>query len=396
MVQERGIPAIGRLAIAAALTAAAGSHAQLPNDDRAGAIRIVPGQAVTAETTMATASADPLPSTSGCAFLGWSAPRKDIWYRFDPPQPDGFLTLDLCASTFDTSVVLYRLDPASGTIGQIACDDDDCNPTGPTYQSRIADLRLAADPRPVLIRVAGWSDQVGTLRMRAAWVPAATLPVRFTAGGFSHDGVVQVGSDRSVTQGPGTRGPVHAFVQGRAEAGGARANGQLAAEVRSGWSGSDAEVRLTGSIEAVQPRNAGASSWFRCGDGSATGGEPLELTLDADRYFRITSSGSVQPTIVAGTGCVCGDRLTAGTYFVAVDASVSLAGSQPSAQASVAWSLELRSSRFRPGDLDGNGIVNGDDLGRLLTAWGGTEADIDGDGVVDGDDLGILLVDWGA
>jgi hypothetical protein len=55
----------------------------------------------------------------------------------------------------------------------------------------------------------------------------------------------------------------------------------------------------------------------------------------------------------------------------------------------------------RPGDLNGDGVVNGVDLGILLFAWGGCNpkspcpADLNGDGVVNGVDLGILLFDWG-
>lgn len=48
-----------------------------------------------------------------------------------------------------------------------------------------------------------------------------------------------------------------------------------------------------------------------------------------------------------------------------------------------------------PGDLNGDGIVNGDDLGALLGAWDGTGfADLNGDGIVDGGDLGTLLGNW--
>jgi hypothetical protein len=49
------------------------------------------------------------------------------------------------------------------------------------------------------------------------------------------------------------------------------------------------------------------------------------------------------------------------------------------------------------GDLDGNGVVDGADLGMLLGAWGtnpGSAADLDGDGAVDGADLGVLLGGW--
>jgi len=51
------------------------------------------------------------------------------------------------------------------------------------------------------------------------------------------------------------------------------------------------------------------------------------------------------------------------------------------------------------GDLNGDGVVDGADLGILLNNWGecaGCEADLNGDGVVDGADLGILLNNWGS
>ncbi len=48
-------------------------------------------------------------------------------------------------------------------------------------------------------------------------------------------------------------------------------------------------------------------------------------------------------------------------------------------------------------DLNGDGVVDGADLGILLSAWGrcvGCTADLNGDGVVDGADLGVLLSAW--
>lgn len=48
------------------------------------------------------------------------------------------------------------------------------------------------------------------------------------------------------------------------------------------------------------------------------------------------------------------------------------------------------------GDLDGNGLVDGADLGLLLQNWGGSgTGDLDGNGLVDGADLGLLLQNWG-
>lgn len=52
-----------------------------------------------------------------------------------------------------------------------------------------------------------------------------------------------------------------------------------------------------------------------------------------------------------------------------------------------------------PADLNGDGAVNGADLGLMLGAWGacpGCAADLNADGVVNGADLGLLLGSWGA
>jgi hypothetical protein len=45
-------------------------------------------------------------------------------------------------------------------------------------------------------------------------------------------------------------------------------------------------------------------------------------------------------------------------------------------------------------DLNGDGMVNGADLGALLAAWDTPAADLTGDGTTDGADLGLLLAAW--
>ena len=48
-----------------------------------------------------------------------------------------------------------------------------------------------------------------------------------------------------------------------------------------------------------------------------------------------------------------------------------------------------------PADLNGDGRVDGSDLGLLLLQWGGSgSGDLDGNGLVDGGDLGLLLLAW--
>ncbi len=48
------------------------------------------------------------------------------------------------------------------------------------------------------------------------------------------------------------------------------------------------------------------------------------------------------------------------------------------------------------GDGNGDGFINGSDLGELLAVWGGFNPayDLDGDGIVKGSDLGALLTNW--
>ncbi|MBM4110509.1 MAG: hypothetical protein FJ254_04000 [Phycisphaerae bacterium] len=45
-------------------------------------------------------------------------------------------------------------------------------------------------------------------------------------------------------------------------------------------------------------------------------------------------------------------------------------------------------------DFNGDGLVNGLDLGVLLSAWGAAQGDINSDGTTDGADLGLLLSGW--
>ncbi|MFG0275500.1 MAG: hypothetical protein ACF8QF_10625 [Phycisphaerales bacterium] len=58
--------------------------------------------------------------------------------------------------------------------------------------------------------------------------------------------------------------------------------------------------------------------------------------------------------------------------------------------------LEIEVTIGSPADLNGDGVVDGADLGLLLGAWGAPgPTDLNGDGATDGADLGLLLGDWG-
>lgn len=64
------------------------------------------------------------------------------------------------------------------------------------------------------------------------------------------------------------------------------------------------------------------------------------------------------------------------------------------------WGIEIQIDRGCGADLNGDGVVNGGDLGALLASWGrvappGGMGDLNCNGVVDGADLGSLLASWG-
>ncbi|MSR18676.1 MAG: hypothetical protein EXS00_05840 [Phycisphaerales bacterium] len=60
-------------------------------------------------------------------------------------------------------------------------------------------------------------------------------------------------------------------------------------------------------------------------------------------------------------------------------------------------SVEIQFVPTNPGDLDGDGFVNGADLAVLLGNWGNSGAgDFDADGIVGGVDLGTFLAMWGS
>jgi hypothetical protein len=85
--------------------------------------------------------------------------------------------------------------------------------------------------------------------------------------------------------------------------------------------------------------------------------------------------------------------LAPGSYVLSVtrDDSTSFI----SGTGTVSWIIDA--PELRTGDLNGDGTVDGIDLGILLGNWAasGGPADLDGNGTVDGADLGILLGNWG-
>jgi len=122
---------------------------------------------------------------------------------------------------------------------------------------------------------------------------------------------------------------------------------------------------------------------------SVPGADALVLTFDLD-----LAQGD-QPLLV-GSGSITGGPID---DLVTINANGSSDGGLAGGGCGSEFCLAVRPSSPLPpgipGDLNGDGIVDGADLGILLQQWGTAgSADINGDGVVNGADLGILLSNW--
>ena len=114
-----------------------------------------------------------------------------------------------------------------------------------------------------------------------------------------------------------------------------------------------------------------------------------ELVLDPGTWFVVVDSGNEDRTVRSGLPC---DEIDPETPPKKDE-------EPPPSFYGLNYLLTLHCEplEFLPGDLNGDGRVNGEDLGLLFVAWGsnpGSPADLNGDGVVDGEDLGLFFVNW--
>jgi hypothetical protein len=121
---------------------------------------------------------------------------------------------------------------------------------------------------------------------------------------------------------------------------------------------------LTGVADETEPAVFGCTFTFKDGDAAVS-----DLNL--------------APIL----GEIPADKLPVGIYSVLLLTTVDLS------QASMSGTYETGDGV--EGDLNGDGLVNGADLGILLSQFGGPgSADFDGDDTVNGGDLGLMLIYW--
>ena len=129
------------------------------NDNLANAIAINCGNNYTGDTTVATLDEDNAPDGFGADM---DAPN--VWYSFTGTGTAQTVTLNLCGSAYDTSVLVYT--GTSGALTLVAANDDDtsCNVTNNSTRSRVS---FTSDGTTTyLIAIEGWNvGNVGAFTM---------------------------------------------------------------------------------------------------------------------------------------------------------------------------------------------------------------------------------------
>ena len=134
----------------------------------------------------------------------------------------------------------------------------------------------------------------------------------------------------------------------------------------------------------------------------------LDLVTDSANFTFILATlsavvdGQLAVATQPGFTPVAGSQFTVLSALLITGSFDSVVSCNPGSLVYALGSVKYTFSGYRSsgiaGDLNGNGTVNGVDLGILLAAWGSCSGccnpDLNHDSSVDGVDLGILLANW--
>ncbi|MGP1345727.1 MAG: trypsin-like serine peptidase [Phycisphaerales bacterium] len=284
--------------------------------------------------------------TGGCIVGGDNQIQSDIWFSYTPTTTR-VIRARTCGSIIDTKMAMYIGCPGPSTP-PVACNDDsEACASGGGSQIHF----LAVQGQEYLVRVGGYAGDQGLGGLNLAQV---ALPSNNSCSGAMP--VVE-----GVT-------PFDAF--GATPTGGAAGCG-ITSTMPDVWFSYTPDESGVAAIGACNSSFGSAVGVY-----ASCGGAPLACDTDA-----CGGQGQVLVPVQGGQ-----------TYLIRVVSEASLAD-----QGSLAIILVPDEPEPCDGDLNEDNIVDSDDLGVLLGAFGSSGAgDLDGDGDTDSDDLGILLGVFGS
>jgi hypothetical protein len=283
---------------------------------------------------------------------------NDVWFEFTA-FCTGPLTMNTCAGTdFNTRISLYDASggcPTSGTPA-FACNDDGCG-TG----SSISTFALAGQTFIVRVGSPDGSFGDGILRIECNGQGGPPNDECVDAESLS-DGITQVSTAGATSSGIDD-------VLGCSTSSGPSVDADLWYLYQTSCTGlltiatcgSDFDTRISIYDASVGCPSSGSAS-YACNDDACGSGSQITAPVLEGQLLLIRLGSSDGAT---------------GDAQILIDCDP----------------FETPC----PEDVDGNGTIDGADLGLLLGAWGtpDSDADINGDGTVNGADLGLLLGAWG-
>ncbi|MCA9285241.1 MAG: S8 family serine peptidase [Phycisphaerales bacterium] len=334
------------------------------NDECGSAIALTTGVPYAFSTLNATSSG---PDHALCEFFGNDSINNDIWFKWTATC-GGYVTVSTCnTADFDTKMALYKPGLLGGSCPSgtplfsavlLACNDDDAD-CGLT--SKI--VYPVVQGTTYKIRLGGYNNSIGTgTILVTCGIPNDTCTTALEI----FDGQTPFSTVGAATDGP-----------------------------------ANANCDFFGNDQVSQ------DIWFRY---VATCTGPLSISTCGAADFD-TKLAVYGPGILGGT---CPGGLFGGVLLGCVDDTAGCEGNTSTlavtveegttyrirvggyGSASGHGTLTVACGAACEGDLNGDGAVDGADLGALLGQWGGPgSADLDGNGTVDGADLGLLLGNWG-
>lgn len=333
---------------------------------------------VSANTLLATSGGPPLAPTE-CDGIAGPPVARDRWFRFTAPL-SGVVDVSTCGSSgalvFDTLIGIY-VGQCGPTAKLVACNDDGDGCDFLTSRVRLDGVEAGT---AYLVRVGGVLGDAGDAILQVTCSPAPVVPSNDRCAGAiaivadAPNGTSEIAFDSTVAADDAPTAP-----------GGGCAGATFLRDVWYLYEPTYGGVTTFSLCNASTDFDTRLEVWDDCPPQQGGAGTLLACNNDGLDPAGCGNRSELAVTLPCGR-----------SYLVRVGGFSRSAASGPGLLRVVAGLIPC--SETCRGDLDRNGIVEGGDLGLLISAWGpnhAAPADLDFDGRVDGADLAVLLNEWG-